>query len=309
MNVEDLHLKTSESYRLAVVHSMKLILSNALLLLAVFSAQAQHVVSADGIDHYNKTKRWVVDKANLDIFYQIKFLTDSTKTNDVQEGQTVLRLSDKYALFTDYYRIVHDSINDLCAESRKNAEKYQAAWDSLSAKRCYLLQFLSLVNFEKSVATVQWRVLRRYQYEQPIPNFQWRLEKGDTVIFNKPCKKATCSYAGRNYVAWYTDEINLPHGPYIFGGLPGLIMYLHDTQYHWVFTCNGIEKATKLRDMYLYKDKRYQKTTREKALSACKNEWEDYMNLAVDELEMTIDGKKPARNFPRRSSNFLELEW
>lgn len=49
MNVEDLHLKTSESYRLAVVHSMKLILSNALLLLAVFSAQAQHVVSADGI--------------------------------------------------------------------------------------------------------------------------------------------------------------------------------------------------------------------------------------------------------------------
>ena len=135
------------------------------------------------------------------------------------------------------------------------------------------------------------------------------MEAGDTLILDKPCKKATCSYAGRNYVAWYTEEVNLPYGPYIFGGLPGLIIYLHDTKYNWVFTCNGIQKATQLRNMYLYKDKHYQKTTREKALSACKNEWEDYMNLAVDEIDLTIDGKKPEKNFPRRSSNYLELQW
>ena len=66
-------------------------------------------------------------------------------------------------------------------------------------------------------------------------------------------------------------------------------------KYNWVFTCNGIQKATQLRNMYLYKDKHYQKTTREKALSACKNEWEDYMNLAVDEIDLTIDGKKPEK--------------
>lgn len=290
-------------------HLIKRIIQLTVLCLVVLPIQAQQVMSADGIDHYNKTKRQILDKANLDIFYQIKFLMDSTKVDDVEEGQTVLRVSDRYALFTDYYRVLHDSINDLCAESRKNAQKYKVTWDSLSTKRCYLLQFLSVIDLEKSVATVQWDVLRKYQYEQPVPDFKWKLAAGDTLILDKFCKKATCSYAGRNYVAWYTEEVNLPYGPYIFGGLPGLIMYLHDTKYNWVFTCNGIEKATKLRDMYLYKDKRYQKTTREKALSACKNEWEDYMNLAVDEIELTIDGKKPEKNFPRRSSNFLELQW
>ena len=290
-------------------HLIKRIIQLTVLCLVVLPMQAQQVMSADGIDHYNKTKRQILDKANLDIFYQIKFLMDSTKVDDVEEGQTVLRVSDRYALFTDYYRFLHDSINDLCAESRKNAQKYKVTWDSLSTKRCYLLQFLSVIDLEKSVATVQWDVLRKYQYEQPVPDFKWKLAAGDTLILDKFCKKATCSYAGRNYVAWYTEEVNLPYGPYIFGGLPGLIMYLHDTKYNWVFTCNGIEKATKLRDMYLYKDKRYQKTTREKALSACKNEWEDYMNLAVDEIELTIDGKKPEKNFPRRSSNFLELQW
>lgn len=290
-------------------HLIKIIIQLTVLCLVVLPMQAQQVMSADGIDHYNKTKRQILDKANLDIFYQIKFLMDSTKVDDVEEGQTVLRVSDRYALFTDYYRVLHDSINDLCAESRKNAQKYKVTWDSLSTKRCYLLQFLSVIDLEKSVATVQWDVLRKYQYEQPVPDFKWKLAAGDTLILDKFCKKATCSYAGRNYVAWYTEEVNLPYGPYIFGGLPGLIMYLHDTKYNWVFTCNGIEKATKLRDMYLYKDKRYQKTTREKALSACQNEWEDYMNLAVDEIDLTIDGKKPEKNFPRRSSNFLELEW
>lgn len=290
-------------------HLIKRIIQLTVLCLVVLPMQAQQVMSADGIDHYNKTKRQILDKANLDIFYQIKFLMDSTKVDDVEEGQTVLRVSDRYALFTDYYRVLHDSINDLCAESRKNAQKFKVTWDSLSTKRCYLLQFLSVIDLEKSVATVQWDVLRKYQYEQPVPDFKWKLAAGDTLILDKFCKKATCSYAGRNYVAWYTEEVNLPYGPYIFGGLPGLIMYLHDTKYNWVFTCNGIEKATKLRDMYLYKDKRYQKTTREKALSACKNEWEDYMNLAVDEIELTIDGKKPEKNFPRRSSNFLELQW
>lgn len=288
---------------------MKSIFQLGLLCLVALPMQAQQVMSADGIDHYKKNKRLILDKAHLDIFYQIKFLLDSTKVDDVEQGQTVLRVSDRYTLFTDYYRILHDSINDLCAESRKNAQKYKVTWDSISEKRCYLLHFQSAINLERAVATVQWRVLRKYQYEQPLPDFEWNLEAGDTLILDKHCKKATCSYAGRNYVAWYTEEVNLPYGPYIFGGLPGLIMYLHDTKYNWVFTCNGIEKATKLRDMYLYKDKRYQKTTRERALSACQNEWEDYMNLAVDEIDLTIDGKKPEKNFPRRSSNFLELQW
>ena len=120
---------------------MKSIFQLCLLCLVALPVQAQQVMSADGIDHYKKNKRLILDQADLDIFYQIKFLLDSTKVDDVEEGQTVLRVSDRYALFTDYYSIVHDSINDLCAESRKNAKKYGPVWNSISEKRCYLLHF------------------------------------------------------------------------------------------------------------------------------------------------------------------------
>ena len=131
--------------------------------------------------------------------------------------------------------------------ARKNARKYRADWEEACKKCCLVMNFRSAINLEKSVATVQRRGIRNYQYEQPLPDFKWKLVEGDTLILDKPCKKAVGSYAGRNYVAWYAESVNLPYGPYLFGRLPGLIMYLHDTHYNWVFTYNGIEKATKLR--------------------------------------------------------------
>ena len=171
------------------------------------------------------------------------------------------------------------------------------------------MNFRSAINLEKAVATVQRRGIRNYQYEQPLPNFKWNLVEGDTLILDKPCKKAIGSYAGRDYVAWYAESVNMPYGPYLFGGLPGLIMYLHDTHYNWVFTCNGIEKATKLRSMYLYKNKDIIQTTREKALTACKNEEENFMNLAIDEWGIEVNGRKPEANYPQSPCNMLELQW
>ena len=67
------------------------------------------------------------------------------------------------------------------------------------------MNFRSAINLEKAVATVQRRGIRNYQYEQPLPNFKWNLVEGDTLILDKPCKKAIGSYAGRDYVAWYAE--------------------------------------------------------------------------------------------------------
>jgi GLPGLI family protein len=36
------------------------------------------------------------------------------------------------------------------------------------------------------------------------------------------------------YIAWYTEEIPLPHGPNIFGGLPGVILELISTKWQTV---------------------------------------------------------------------------
>ena len=58
-------------------------------------------------------------------------------------------------------------------------------------------------------------------------------------------------FRGRDYVAWYTEEIPLPPmGPYKFGGLPGLITCIYDTQREHIYTLVGFEKAPALDYIY-----------------------------------------------------------
>src|SRR5690606_16586362 len=42
------------------------------------------------------------------------------------------------------------------------------------------------------------------------------------------------------YVAWYTPQIPTPNGPGKFGGLPGLILELHDPQQETIYLCSEI---------------------------------------------------------------------
>ena len=43
-------------------------------------------------------------------------------------------------------------------------------------------------------------------------------------ILGFSCKAATCSFRGRNYTAYYTEEVPFYTGPWKFFGLPGLIL-------------------------------------------------------------------------------------
>ena len=49
-----------------------------------------------------------------------------------------------------------------------------------------------------------------------------------------------------------------------------LIMKIYDDKRNWIFENVGIEKAEKMKDMYLYKNKKIIKTSREHALAAYK---------------------------------------
>ncbi len=265
-----------------------------------------------GMYAYETISNIVYDTADVNVLYKVRFLPDSTKRDDYREGLTLLMVSDDYTWFGDYYRLKADSVNNFLAKSKKNAhdEKANEDFDTLMGKAT--LDYITILNdLKKSQTTVQLRELNKYQYTYPTPQFNWTLLPGDTVISNVPCKKATCQYAGRRFTAWYAESIPLPYGPYEFGGLPGLIMKLYDNKLNWIFTNNGISKAIPSDIMYLYKDKKYKKTTREKALSAYRNEKENFMSLAVESgvLEVVEKGKDFDKLMAPRPSNMLELEW
>lgn len=286
------------------------------ILLCSNTIKAQRLYSESG-DFYEKSKRNVVDHAKLGVFYELKFRKDSTKLDDYTEAQTVLMVSDKHLLFSDYNRLAFDSINDYLASSKQNKKDQKAREEWMQAIKKWTFFFVTLTDLEEQKTTVQtYDVLRSYEYTYPTPQMDWQLVSGDSIINQRACKKATCSFAGRNYIAWYTETIALPYGPYLFTGLPGLIMEIHDEGRNWIFTNNGFGAMSQYSDMYLYK-KKYIKdlivTTHENALTGYRNDIEDFDNLSIEIYNVKIEknGKMvtPEANNPKRPSNMLELKW
>jgi GLPGLI family protein len=63
---------------------------------------------------------------------------------------------------------------------------------------------------------------RKFLIKDTLINFSWSLSNEEQEINGYKCKKAT---AGQT-TAWYCPEIPVNDGPYIFWGLPGLIIKL-----------------------------------------------------------------------------------
>lgn len=63
-----------------------------------------------GMEAYKTMKKKAYNTAKIDVFYKLRYLRDSTKTDKYTEGMTLLMVSDKYLRFGDYNRLVADSL-------------------------------------------------------------------------------------------------------------------------------------------------------------------------------------------------------
>lgn len=62
--------------------------------------------------------------------------------------------------------------------------------------------------------------------DQPSQN--WKIHQETKRLGNLKLQKATTTWSGRNWEAWFAAEIPLQEGPHKFSGLPGLIAELSD---------------------------------------------------------------------------------
>lgn len=79
-------------------------------------------------------------------------------------------------------------------------------------------------------------------YEEQLPTLQWKISKETKKILNYTCKKATTTYKGTTFTAWFADKVPTNAGPYLFRGLPGLILEVNSAHLNW--TAIGIKKGS-----------------------------------------------------------------
>ena len=72
----------------------------------------------------------------------------------------------------------------------------------------------------------------------------WKILPDKQQIGKWQTQKATVDFAGRQWTAWFANEIPLQDGPYKFSGLPGLIVKIEDKTQSHILELKGIKTLT-----------------------------------------------------------------
>lgn len=145
--------------------------------------------------------------------YEYQFKSDSLAKEFTKENM-ILDINPEDVKFYPYFFAENDSINKL--KSIKNS-----GWDDV------LPVLKRNLNSNKNTSYILLDDLFSLQTEDEI---SWKLSTETKSVENYKLQKATTTFGGRNWIAWFNTKINLNEGPYKFRGLPGLIFEIADDQ-------------------------------------------------------------------------------
>lgn len=80
-------------------------------------------------------------------------------------------------------------------------------------------------------------------YTEPYSELIWEIGDSTKIVLGYECVKATTSYHGREWTAWFSPEIPIQDGPWKLQGLPGLILEAVESDGHHSFVAVGIEQS------------------------------------------------------------------
>ncbi len=189
-------------------------------------------------------------KSQYEIIYRIKSFADTLTQKEAMEEDLSLLISGKKSLFRSTQKAISDSIAmSIGKKSVENAINGKVVVDMRNVPRTY---FKSEVFSDNGKQTI-YKELMRNKFSFPLEDpIQWKVGSETKMIESYLCKKATGKYKGRHYVAWFTESIPIPDGPYVFKGLPGLVLEVYDPNDNIHFTMISFKKVVK--PMTLMKD-------------------------------------------------------
>ena len=95
-----------------------------------------------------------------------------------------------------------------------------------------------------------------YEYNAFKSEFHWQLCDSTKTVSGFKAYKATCSYHGREWTVWYSPDVPFSDGPWVFCGLPGLILKAQDEDHLFSFRLIGLMSNQELKKDWLDKGKK-----------------------------------------------------
>lgn len=186
-------------------------------------------------------------KSETAFFYQAEFIGDSTNLNSKRSELMVLWYGKGYSVYQSYNGFRLDSIINFISEKDNSPNQSNLA-EALSLTMSQpkpLFRHMVHKKFQTNLIQVYDNLFfDNYNYSQSLNSINWEIKSDIKIINGFTCQKATANYSGRSYIAWFTEEVPINDGPYVFNGLPGLIVEISDNKNHYSFSLVGIENRS-----------------------------------------------------------------
>ncbi|WP_160136744.1 GLPGLI family protein [Chryseobacterium sp. c4a] len=172
--------------------------------------------------------------------YEYRFIPDSTEKKQSITEIMVLDIDKKRSLFFGQERYRSDST--LVSNAQKGIISMPTEGGSMIEDKVIKYPNSSQIEYVKVISYGKYIISQ----EVKLP---WKLSSEFKTILNHKVQKATVSYGGRQWTAWFAKDIPFQDGPYKFYGLPGLILELEDHGKNHQYMLKGI-KDTKEEFIY-----------------------------------------------------------
>ena len=263
--------------------------------------------------HRKAGKMTVVDTTRIRIWYA--FNADDIKDENTYIDQQRLDIGKHVTKYYSDFYFRSDSLKAAWLKAHPGASsvpnflgnggKNYGTWSE------YECSDLFISNGRLTEYATMPRYLDKYNswYTEPYPLQQWKIEPERQTILGHQCQKASCHWRGRDFVAWFAPDIPVQAGPWKFGGLPGLILKLQDTD--GVYRFEAVQISSRPFPISKYDFKNYRSSTREKVWKLQKtfNEnWfkaADYHKASMDAAGNMVVGEAVSKYTPY---NTIELE-
>lgn len=176
------------------------------------------------------------DKIKLLLDYTMTHVVDTTQPTNPRITRCLLIAGSTMSMYDDYYR----SMRFLGYKGEVATRVYNSQLEINEAAAGISCDQI-FTNFEKKELTTGsyfWKVL--YAKVEPLSKIEWTIQPQKKKILEQDCQKATASFGGREYTAWFAPAIPLNAGPWKLNGLPGIILATNDEKNEITFTCTKI---------------------------------------------------------------------
>lgn len=179
----------------------------------------------------------LVSAQNQRFMYEYKFVPDINVKDTVKTEMMYLDITPTGSHYYSRQKFISDSI--MTAQIKEQMRTTPGSFSVKSTGKQGLVKE-EVIKTYPSFEMILKTSIGNYRYKVlDTSKMQWNILPEKEKVGEYMAQKATTSFGGREWTAWFSSDLPFQDGPYKFHGLPGLIVKLEDASKTHRITLEG----------------------------------------------------------------------